>query len=907
MKKAYVLLFMFIVNCYISQNIISVNDLKYVESSYSMEELIKKVLISDGYSDCVNVENVVFSPNLNYKQRNYGYFNKENTGFPFKEGLFLSTGYASSIGNMISSVYSSNVLGNGGDMDLIKALQAENPGISISKMFDSSYIEFDFVPLKDEISFNYLLASSEYTKSYPCSYTDGFALLLKKVEDADYVNLAVLPDNTPVSVTNIRPKVGTYCLDKNIEFYAGAYKELNGIPKSVGNYLPFEMNFTGRTIPLTAKAKVEPFVKYHFKFVIADYLDPILDSAVFLEGGSLNLSVKITDKNGIDLDKEVYKCKNEQISLFAKLSSQAKYLSFKWYYNGVLLSGANTYKIDALNPGIYTVVAVPDIPGNQTCSVTTSVEVKDINQSLKILGNLEFCKGKSTILSTDKIYSKYSWSNGQSIISTQPTCEVTEPGTYTLRIKNDKGCDAVSSVQVEEYPALNPEIKGNLKFCKGKTTILSTDKIYSKYSWSNGHNVISTESTCEVTEAGKYTLKVIDKNDCEGAVSVQVEEYSELNPEIKGKLKFCKGKTTILSTDKIYSKYSWSNGHNVISTEPTCEVTEAGKYTLKVIDKNDCEGAVSVQVEEYPEPNPQVIGNLTYCQGGFTELQGNDGYVKYTWSGPNIKGESPNRIHKVDQPGKYTLKVIDKNGCEGVVSVKVDENKIDVHIIGEKEFCEGDRLTLSSNKVFESYEWSDGINTLSNKSEFVVTKSGTYYLTVRYKGCTKITQITVKAIPYPTISQVIVSSIEGKAEVIVYPKGNYIYSLDSFTWQSSNIFESLNVGFYKVWVKTLLGCTSGPFNFKITDIPNIITPNGDGINDIWKLKNLSVGTQIQIYNRYGKLLFEKQVINKDEIVEWNGKYLGRKVESSSYWYVITLTNGKKITGWIAVRNYNELD
>ncbi|PQL93955.1 T9SS type B sorting domain-containing protein, partial [Apibacter adventoris] len=629
-------------------------------------------------------------------------------------------------------------------------------------------------------------------------------------------------------------------------------------------------------------------------------------------------TLKVIDKNGcegvVSVQVEEYPEPNPQVignltycqGGFTELQGNDGYVKYTW--SGPNIKGESPNRIHKVDqPGKYTLKVID----KNGCEGVVSVQVEEYPEpNPQVIGNLTYCQGGFTELQGNDGYVKYTWS-GPNIKGESPNRihKVDQPGKYTLKVIDKNGCEGVVSVQVEEYPEPNPQVIGNLTYCQGGFTELQGNDGYVKYTWS-GPNIKgeSPNRIHKVDQPGKYTLKVIDKNGCEGVVSVQVEEYPEPNPQVIGNLTYCQGGFTELQGNDGYVKYTWS-GPNIKGESPNRihKVDQPGKYTLKVIDKNGCEGVVSVQVEEYPEPNPQVIGNLTYCQGGFTELQGNDGYVKYTWSGPNIKGESPNRIHKVDQPGKYTLKVIDKNGCEGVVSVKVDENKIDVHIIGEKEFCEGDRSTLSSNKVFESYEWSDGINALSNKSEFVVTKSGTYYLTVKYKGCTKTTQITVKAIPYPTISQVIVSNIEGKAEVIVYPKGNYIYSLDSFTWQSSNIFESLNVGFYKVWVKTLLGCTSGPFNFKITDIPNVITPNGDGINDTWKLKNLSVGTHIQIYNRYGKLLFEKQVINKDEIVEWNGKYLGRKVESSSYWYVITLTNGKKITGWIAVRNYNELD
>ncbi|RXM52845.1 choice-of-anchor L domain-containing protein, partial [Chryseobacterium sp. CH1] len=54
------------------------------------------------------------------------------------------------------------------------------------------------------IPFRYLFASKEYQQNFPCTITDGFALLLKKATDPTYTNLAVLPAGAgPVSVTNI--------------------------------------------------------------------------------------------------------------------------------------------------------------------------------------------------------------------------------------------------------------------------------------------------------------------------------------------------------------------------------------------------------------------------------------------------------------------------------------------------------------------------------------------------------------------------------------------------------------------------------------------------------------------------------------------------------------------------------
>jgi len=91
----------------------------------------------------------------------------------------------------------------------------------------------------------------------------------------------------------------------------------------------------------------------------------------------------------------------------------------------------------------------------------------------------------------------------------------------------------------------------------------------------------------------------------------------------------------------------------------------------------------------------------------------------------------------------------------------------------------------------------------------------------------------------------------------------------------------------------------------VLDITNAITPNGDGLNDHWVIKDLQVfGTKmsnLKIFDRYQMLIFEQ---NSNTQFYWDGMIKGRVLPTASYWYVITIPDGRTFTGWVVVKNHN---
>ncbi|WP_310396754.1 gliding motility-associated C-terminal domain-containing protein [Hymenobacter sp.] len=83
-------------------------------------------------------------------------------------------------------------------------------------------------------------------------------------------------------------------------------------------------------------------------------------------------------------------------------------------------------------------------------------------------------------------------------------------------------------------------------------------------------------------------------------------------------------------------------------------------------------------------------------------------------------------------------------------------------------------------------------------------------------------------------------------------------------------------------------------------IPNAISPNGDGRNDTWEIDGIGEypGNTVTVFNRWGGQVFRATGYNRGK--EWNGKVSGQDAGVGTYYYVITLGNGKSYSGPLTV-------
>lgn len=142
--------------------------------------------------------------------------------------------------------------------------------------------------------------------------------------------------------------------------------------------------------------------------------------------------------------------------------------------------------------------------------------------------------------------------------------------------------------------------------------------------------------------------------------------------------------------------------------------------------------------------------------------------------------------------------------------------------------------------------------------------------------------------------------------------GKYILSVENaadmpnatFTWAGPVGFTSsepepdisgLHAGIYLVVVASN-GCKASA-TLRVEDtrcgIPKGISPNNDGLNDSFDLSNLEV-SQLQIFNRYGVTVYEQENYTK----QWYGQSDKGELPAGTYYYVVTLPEAKRITGWV---------
>ncbi|WP_263602157.1 T9SS type B sorting domain-containing protein [Chryseobacterium sp. PET-29] len=223
-------------------------------------------------------------------------------------------------------------------------------------------------------------------------------------------------------------------------------------------------------------------------------------------------------------------------------------------------------------------------------------------------------------------------------------------------------------------------------------------------------------------------------------------------------------------------------------------------------------------------------------------------------------------------------------------------------ILKDKIICMEKTTTLDAGPGFDGYQWSTGATTQSINNVTV----GTYWVDLKTGEC--VTRQNVKV--YPS-EQPVISNIEVSTNTVtIHAIGGtepYQYSTDNINWQDSNVFTNIPRGGLVFYVKDDYGCTPISTEVTIPNLVNVITPNGDGINDILDYSALAYKPDFKfsIFDRYGSKIHEG---NKTNSYKWDGTMVGRKVPTGSYWFDISWNEPNKektpikYTGWILVKN-----
>ena len=556
-----------------------------VDTRPTPEELVKNIFFGAETANCISVENITINGyDFGREEYSWGYFNKNGSSFEMDDGIILSSGNAYKAVGPNSYIQSEGTSAWLGDSDLENALE-------ISLSHNATILEFDFTVKNNNIrniSFDYLFASEQYLltgKASQCSFTDGFAFLIKEAVGTDsYRNLAVIPGtNIPIKSNNVRGP-GGLCPPVN-EQYFGQYNQDES-----------PINFNGQTKILTAATPVIPYVKYRLKLIIADQGNPLYDSAVFLKAGSF---IGIKDL-GPDLviSSQTALCEGSTTLLNAYINTVSA--TYQWYNSRGIIDGATSSTYRVSEEGIYDVLI--DDGG---CKFKGSIKVEYAEKPIfKVdISVCNYNEGKpisiylqewnNKIISNYKPYFKIQYykdiddamaGNDKTI----DTLQYDEDTTIYVRAKSSK-CDAVIGSITFKSPKKSKTFVDKV-ICPGTTTTLQAEMGFKYYKWmrENGTIIAEGSNVHSITNVsiGKYSLELTSTNGCTIPQTAVVSAYElpEItNIEVVGNTGtvFITGGTPPYKITNSWNSEELTNS-NVFTNIPR------GLHTVFVTDQNGC-------------------------------------------------------------------------------------------------------------------------------------------------------------------------------------------------------------------------------------------------------------------------------------------------------------------------------
>lgn len=541
------------------------------------------------------------------------------------------------------------------------------------------------------------------------------------------------------------------------------------------------------------------------------------------------------------------------------------------------------------------------------------------------------CAGTPTILTDATSGSIVSWqwelsgdslfddASGSSISNTYPGT-----GTYTagLRVATDSGCTSFVYQSVTVNP--NPTVGFTFdNVCIGDITEFTgsanvTTGFISAYDWElNGNSMYDDASGQNITNqfisTGNYQvgLRVTTDQGCQADTSilVTIAPLPYINFSFNGQCEDTPVNFTNLSSNQVGTiTYDWDFGDNTSSNavSPTHTFASSGIFNVQLTGTTSfgCIDSLtqSITINATPKSDFDYTEVCFGEETDFTNISSAQGATiqSYFWDlGDDEVSIAPNPHHTYEEPGTYdvSLVVYSTLGCRDTITHQVNVWELPDATItasGLIAFCIGGSVDIGVNlEIDEHALWSTG----SDNSTITVTQNGFYNVLVYdFYGCEDRDEIFITVWDLPVLGISNDTTISIGYDVPLEATGAAEYSWeptqyldDPFSDMPTSVSPLQDIT-YTVTGIDANGCvdtaqvTITVISDYVLETVNLFTPNGDGTNDYFRIKNLDLynDCELTVYNRWGNEVYHARGYQND----WDGTYQGQPLPEGSYYYMI---------------------
>lgn len=277
-----------------------------------------------------------------------------------------------------------------------------------------------------------------------------------------------------------------------------------------------------------------------------------------------------------------------------------------------------------------------------------------------------------------------------------------------------------------------------------------------------------------------------------------------------------------------------------------------------------------------------VVNSPDICDGDTVALEVLGGSA-YNWS----TGETSNSISvSPSTTTEYYVTCTSTLGCPNYLTSLVTVNPTPDITVTNAEICSGQSATLTVSGA-SLYFWDNG----SMNDNITVSPVSTqiYSVTGSEAGCYDYATGQVVVNQYPVVSCTYIPQCIG------FPVSVFASGADSYTWSTGFTGNPLVIALDESADFSVVGTSSGcsdtaAIAVDVIDceiiVPNVITPNGDGVNETFFVEGIENYDfrQLSVYNRWGNLIYQSDAYTN----EWNGE----GCSDGTYFYILLLRRGE---------------